>query len=139
MHCPNIGHVPDPLALARLALATSRVAGRLDQTPDASDGAADVVALNDAGTESGTKCEAPSGVSICGGPHDCGAECQTCTGGDASVRAGGDVNYDFDAGGSTLDSYVCPDGAMVQRASTKVVYPNVSTRASRWISPSSIS
>jgi hypothetical protein len=99
-------------ALACLALATFACGGRLDQTPDASDGAADVVSINDAGTESGTKCEAPSGVSICGGPNDCGADCQTCIGGDASVRACGDVNYDFDAGGSTIDSYVCPDGAM---------------------------
>jgi hypothetical protein len=87
--------------------------GKVDTGADASDGgdAGLDVAQGDGGW---TMCEAPSGIGVCGGPNDCGAQCTFCGSVvDASeLRACSDVpDFDPDAG-KAWDGYVCPDGAL---------------------------
>ena len=104
---------------ARIAAATVCCAGLgcgglIGGSPDGGDAATMMDSSSEGGLDGGsTKCEAPSGVSICGGPNDCGAQCTTCLDGDAGdLNVCGDVNFYFDAGASVVDDpFICPDGA----------------------------
>jgi hypothetical protein len=58
-------------------------------------------------------CVAPSGVSICGGEHQCGAQCKNCAAVYPNQDAGelrpcGDANYSV----VSADTGMCPDGAL---------------------------
>lgn len=97
--------------LATLIGCGGRVDGA-DASADATGDAPHDVAQGDSGW---TTCESPSGIGICGGPNNCGAQCANCGNVvDASeLRACGDVSPDFDVdAGVAWDGYICPDGAL---------------------------
>jgi hypothetical protein len=106
-----------PLAIAALLSIVAGCGGRFAEDSDAAtDSGASDGGVADAGADvSGwTNCQAPSGVGICGGPNNCGAQCQNCYPifEDAGeLRPCDDVNYYF-APDSSVDTYVCPDGAL---------------------------
>ena len=86
--------------------------GGLFQSSDAGsekDAASDGALAADGGW---TMCEAPSGVSICGGPNLCGAQCKVCFKTDGTLSACGDVNYQFIDPNPPTDTLLCPDGAL---------------------------
>lgn len=62
-----------------------------------------------------TKCAAPDGVSICGGPNGCGPQCQKCADlPDAGIDIGvceDNGAYIVDYPDRAADTYLCPDGA----------------------------
>ena len=108
-------------ALAALAACGGAVSG----APDGSaDGGAET--KTDSGTSDGgwTKCKAPSGVSVCGGPEQCGATCANCVDGHP-----GDVGLRIClsgplSGGGTGDQ--CPDGALLaERTESLAPSPDV--------------
>jgi len=99
------------VALIGLAIGCG---GKVDGTPDGGDGGTTDGSF-DAGLDAAgwTNCEAPSGVSICGGPNDCGSQCKTCVYGDSGLlNACNDVNYQFTVSDGAADTFLCPDGAM---------------------------
>jgi len=89
--------------------------GRVDGT-DAGDASTDSSVASDTGSDAAwTNCEAPSGVSICGGPHHCGAQCTSCypASDAAQLRPCDDVLYQFAPDASVAaDTFLCPDGAL---------------------------
>jgi hypothetical protein len=84
---------------------------------DAGDASLDHALVDGLNSDGGwTNCAAPSGVSICGGPNDCGSQCSECF---PAVQDAGelhvcdDVLFQFAPDASVAaDTFLCPDGAL---------------------------
>ncbi len=71
-----------------------------------------------------TDCSAPSGAKVCGGPHQCGADCTDC----GATLHPDDLRACFAAGGGRVPSGegadLCPDGSVNVFAGLQYYAPN---------------
>lgn len=111
MRLPSVKDVALAAATVGLLACGGRALGGPDGGPSN-----DAGAFNDGGGNGDggwSNCEAPNGVSICGGPNQCGADCTQCAptfpSQDAgTLRACDSSNYAV----SAVETWECPDGTI---------------------------
>lgn len=99
-------------ALAALAACGGAVSGAPDGSADGG-----VDARPDGSSGGGwTKCRAPSGVSVCGGAENCGADCPYCADSPPDATALREC-WAGPVGGGNEDARQCPDGDLLAQHS----------------------